>query len=284
MKPTPSINATFERLRRQRCAAFIPFLAAGDPDISTTGELIKAAAACGADIIELGVPFSDSIADGPTIQAAFYRALDHGFRVSQVFELVKGLRADGFDTPLVCMVSYTLVYKRSLSEFLSACKEAGFQGLIIPDLPAGYEGDAAERAANAGLDLIFLIAPTTTPERRELIARRSAGFIYYISVTGITGARGVLPTDLTEQAQKIKVLTRTPVCVGFGISRPEQAAAVATVADGVIVGSALVRRVNEAAAKNLRGQALVQHVAELLNPLAASVHQPRRERLQNSYT
>ncbi|HYG74555.1 MAG TPA: tryptophan synthase subunit alpha [Planctomycetota bacterium] len=267
-----TLAETFERLKQSKRAAFIPFFAAGDPDIATTSALIKAAAASGADIIEIGVPFSDPIADGPVIQAAFYRALDKGFKVAQLFEMVKALRAGGLQTPLVCMVSYTLVYKRSLDAFLKSCKDAGFSGLIIPDLPAGYEGDAAARAAAAGLDLIFLVAPTTTPERREIIARRSKGFIYYISVTGITGARIVLPEDLGDNVKDLQHRTSTPVCVGFGISRPEQAAAVSAVADGVIVGSALVKKVEEALSQKLSGDALVQHVNTLLKSLADAAH------------
>ena len=267
-----NIGKTFESLRAQKRAAFIPFFAAGDPDIPTTAALVKASAASGADLVEIGVPFSDPIADGPVIQASYYRALDKGFRVQQLFELAAGLRKDGVTVPLVCMVSETLVYKRTAPVFFATAKKAGFDGLIIPDLPAGYEGDAASQAANAGLDLIFLIAPTTTPERREQIASKSRGFIYYISVTGITGARSVLPADLGDNVAGIRKYTKTPVCVGFGISQPEQAKAVSGMADGVIVGSALVRKVEEALAKGLSGAALVEHVNALLKDLAQATH------------
>ena len=270
-----NLAATFQRLKQEKRAAFIPFFSAGDPDMATTADLIKSAAADGADVIEIGVPFSDPIADGPVIQASYYRALDKGFRVAQLFELVKNLRADGLKIPLICMVSYTLVYKRSLATFLKSCKESGFDALIIPDLPAGYEGDAAERSAEAGLDLIFLIAPTTTTERRGLIAKLSRGFIYYISVTGITGARTVLPPDLADNVKDIQKRTTTPVCVGFGISKPEQAQAVGSIADGVIVGSAVVKKVEEALAQNLSGAALVKHVSVLIKDLAAAAHHPR---------
>jgi tryptophan synthase alpha chain len=270
--PPSRIAQTFAQLRVQKRAAFIPFFVAGDPDFATTADLIRAAAAASADIIEIGVPFSDPIADGPVIQAAFYRVLQRGFRVAQLFELVRGLRASGLKTPLVCMVSYTLVYKRSLEAFLASAHEAGFDGLIIPDLPAGYEGDAAERAAAAGLDLIFLIAPTTPPERRDLIAQRSRGFVYYVSTTGITGSRAALPADLAANVLDVKGRTQTPVCVGFGIAKPEQAATVAQVADGVIIGSALVRKTEEGIAQNLKGPALVAHVMSLSKPLADAAH------------
>ena len=270
-----SIAAVFERLKAERRAAFIPFFAAGDPDMHTTAELVKSAGAGGADIIELGIPFSDPIADGPVIQAAFSRALEKGFRVAQAFTLVRDLRAQGFKTPLICMVSYTLVYKQTLPIFLKQCREAGFNGLIIPDLPAGYEGDAAGQAAAAGIELIFLTAPTTPPERRDEIAARSKGFIYYVSVAGITGERAGLPPDLAANVQDLKARTRTPVCVGFGISKPEQAAAVAAIADGVIVGSALVRKIEEALARKLQGPALVQYASKFLGELAAGTHNGR---------
>jgi tryptophan synthase alpha chain len=269
------LDTTFESLRTANRAAFIPFFCAGDPDIQTTRELVKAAAEAGADAIEIGVPFSDPIADGPVIQAAYYRALDKGFRVAQLFELVKNLRKDGVKVPLICMVSQTLVYKRTLSKFLEDLKSAGFDGLIVPDLPAGYEGDAAERAAAAEIDLIFLAAPTTQSERREIIARRSRGFIYYISVTGITGARTVLPSDLADNVKDLRSRTKTPVCVGFGISRPEQASAVAAIADGVIVGSALVKKVEEAMAANLSGAELTAQVTKFVKELAQAIHTAR---------
>jgi tryptophan synthase alpha chain len=266
------IAETFKKLKAANSAAFIPFFAAGDPDIATTGALIRGAAEAGADLIEIGIPFSDPIADGPVIQAAFYRALDKGFKVAQAFEMVKSLRAAGLATPLVCMVSYSLVYKRGLDIFLKQTKDAGFDGLIIPDLPAGYEGDASEKAAAAGLDLVFLIAPTTPHERRDTIAARSRGFIYYISVAGITGARAALPEDLEENVRDIQRRTATPVCVGFGIARADQAQAVAAVANGVIVGSALVRKVDEALAQNLSREALVASVLQLSRELATGAH------------
>jgi len=256
-------------------AAFIPFFTAGDPDIGTTAALVQEAGRRGADLIEIGVPFSDPIADGPVIQASYYRALEKGFKVAQAFELAQQLRAEGFAKPLVGMVSETLVYKRGADAFFAQAKESGYDGLIIPDLPAGYEGDAAALAQKHGLDLIFLCAPTTTPERRELIARRSTGFLYYISVTGITGARAALPPDLEENVRDLQRRTKTPVCVGFGISQPAQAAAVAKVAGGAIVGSALVRRVAELTEQGLRGDALVKEVGALVEALADAVHGAR---------
>ncbi|MEI6234323.1 MAG: tryptophan synthase subunit alpha [Planctomycetota bacterium] len=266
------IDQTFQSLKAANRAAFIPFYVAGDPDLATSEALICAAAANGADLIEIGVPFSDPIADGPVIQAAYFRALNQGFKVKHLFELARNLRAGGVMTPLVTMVSYSLVFKYGLNAFLKASKDAGYDGLIIPDLPAGYEGDAAEASQAAGLDLVFLIAPTTPLERRGLIAEKSRGFIYYISVAGITGARTALPPDLADNIRDIKSRTTTPVCVGFGISVPEQAASVCGVADGAIVGSALVRKSEEATALNLTGDAFVKHVTDLAKALADAAH------------
>lgn len=253
-------------------AAFIPFFTVGDPDVGTTKALVREAAACGADIIELGVPFSDPIADGPTIQASYYRALEKGFKLDHLFAMVKSLRADGLKTPLVAMISNSLVFKRGLDRFLKEAAGAGIDGLIIPDLPAGYEGDTVERAAAAGLDLIFLCAPTTTPERRAQIVKLSTGFIYCIAVAGITGVRSALPPDLAENVKDLKQRTEKPVCVGFGISKPEQAASVAGIADGVIVGSALVKRVAELSAQGLPPVKLVRVMGEEIAALADATH------------
>lgn len=263
------IGATFANLKH---AAFIPFFTAGDPDLETTAALIRDAAARGADMIEIGVPFSDPIADGPVIQASYYRALEKGFKVDQVFELARRLRGEGFDKPLICMVSHSLVYRRGLDAFFGAAKESGFDGLIVPDLPVGYEGEASGIARARGLDLIFLCAPTTTPERRALIAERSSGFIYYISVAGITGTRKALPDDLEANVKDLQARTQTPVCVGFGISTPEQAAAVGHMAAGVIVGSALVRMVGDLQDRGFAGEALLKSVGETVEALAQAAH------------
>jgi tryptophan synthase alpha chain len=263
------LHDCFERLDH---AAFIPFFTVGDPDVETTQALVKEAAARGADVIELGVPFSDPIADGPTIQASYYRALEKGFKLDHLFAMVKRLRADGLKTPLVAMISESLVFKRGLNRFLKDAAGAGIDGLIIPDLPAGYEGDTVERAAAAGLELIFLCAPTTTPERRAQIVKLSTGFIYCIAVAGITGTRAALPTDLAGNVKDLKQRTDKPVCVGFGISKPDQAAAVAAFADGVIVGSALVKRVAELSAQGLTPVKMVRVVGEEIGALADAAH------------
>ncbi|MCZ7645122.1 MAG: tryptophan synthase subunit alpha [Planctomycetota bacterium] len=257
MPEASRIARTFASLKR---AAFMPFFTIGDPDLETTEALVREAARRGADLIELGVPFSDPIADGPTIQASYYRALEKGFKVAQVFELARKLRAGGVTIPLVCMVSETLVFRRGAGAFFKELKAAGYDGAIVPDLPAGYEGDATAQARAHGLDHIFLCAPTTPAERRELIAGRGSGFIYYISVAGLTGARAALPPDLEANVKDLKARTKTPVAVGFGIGTPEQAAAVGRIADGVIVGSALVKL---AAELHAAGRSRDETVAEV---------------------
>jgi len=256
-------------------SAFIPFFTAGDPDIDTTAALVQEAGRCGADLIEIGIPFSDPIADGPVIQASYFRALEKGFKVAQAFELVVQLRTAGFEKPMVSMVSATLVYKYGVAAFFARAKECGYDGLIIPDLPVGYEGDAVEQARKHGLDLIFLCAPTTTPERRELIAKRSTGFLYYISIAGITGVRAALPQDLEENVLDLQRRTKTPVCVGFGISTPAQASAVAKIAKGAIIGSALVRCVAELTQQGVRREVLVKEIGAQVNALAHAVHGAR---------
>ena len=257
---------------RKTGGAFIPFFSIGDPDLETTEALVKEAAAQGADVIELGFPFSDPIADGPVIQASYFRALEKGFKVAQAFELVKKLRASGVTTPIIGMVSETLVFKMGLETFFKRAKDAGYSGLIVPDLPAGYEGNAVEVAKSTGIALIFLCAPTTTPERRDLIGKLSTGFVYYISVAGITGTRSALPADLESNVKDLKGRTKVPVCVGFGISQPEQAAAVGKMANGVIVGSALVKQIGQLIESKTPRAELVKQVGVSVAALAKAAH------------
>jgi tryptophan synthase alpha chain len=234
------IDQKFQELRRKKEPAFIPFITAGDPDLETTRGLILKLEGCGADIIELGIPFSDPIADGPVIQSSYYRALSKGLKVSQVFELVRDLRKET-EIPIVAMVSYSLVFRGNPENFIARAKEAGFDGATIPDLPV-EEIDAVQQAAKErDFRIICFIAPTTTPARMSRIVQCTQGFLYYISVVGITGARDTLPPDMRENVQRLKGMTDKPIALGFGISTPEQARAVGQVADGIIVGSALVR-------------------------------------------
>jgi tryptophan synthase alpha chain len=242
------IDKAFARARAANAAAFMPFLTAGDPDLAATGALIEEMARRGADLVELGIPYSDPVADGPTIQASYVRALEKGFKVAQVFDMVKELRTR-CEVPLLTMVSFSLVTRMGAEAYFTRAAAAGVDGVIIPDLPADEGGAVARQAEKAGLHPVFLVAPTTPAERVKSIVRRSKGFIYYVSVTGTTGARTELPADLAEHIARVKSATKWPVAVGFGVSGPDQVGAVARVADGVIVGSAIVRKVAELAGR-----------------------------------
>ncbi len=261
------IDQRFKLLKSKKQPAFIPFITAGDPGLEVTRELILELDRCGADIIELGIPFSDPIADGPVIQASYYRALTAGLKVSEVFRLVKDLRGQT-DIPIVAMVSYSIVFKTGAEEFVDKAKEAGFDGATIPDLPV-EEADVVIRAAE-GKDfrIICFVAPTTNIDRMARIVKNTQGFLYYIAVVGITGTRNTLPEDMAENVRKLRGMTDKPIALGFGISTPEQARAVGRVADGVIVGSALIKEME----RNMGKQAseIVRAVGQLAEKLSAA--------------
>ncbi len=269
------IEARFEELRGEGRTAFMPFLTAGDPDAQTTVALVEACARAGAAIVELGFPYSDPIADGPTIQNSYTRTLSARSSLDDVFALVRSVRGRS-DVPLVGMVSYSLIYRRGLDGFVEEAAEGGLDGLIVPDLPVEEAGPLAERCAQASLANIYLIAPTTTAERRQLIAQRATGFIYCVSVVGITGAREALPSELISYLDELRQLTDKPLAVGFGISRPEQAAALAPHADGVIVGSAIVRLMEERLQEPQIGVAAVERFVTRMVESLASVRKPAR--------
>ncbi len=226
---------TFAALDRP---ALIPFLMAGDPDLQTSGRLLRAAASVG-DIVEIGIPFSDPIADGPTIQRAGQRALAAGTTLQGVLTLVRGLRGDSA-APIVLLTYFNPVVQYGPDLFCADARAAGADGIVIPDLPADEADALLPPALAAGLDTIFLVAPTTSDARIRQAAERSRGFIYCVSLTGVTGARAQIPPDLDALVSRVKSLSALPVCVGFGVSTLEQAEAIGRLADGVIVGSALV--------------------------------------------
>jgi len=265
---------TFATLREQGSAAFMPFLTAGDPDFDTTRALILELEKNGADLIELGIPFSDPIADGPTIQASFTRALASGARVADAFAMVAALREES-SIPVVTMVSYSIVARVGAEAFMQQAAEVGADGAIIPDLPVEEAREVIEVARALDLCTVFLAAPTTTPERREQVAQVSTGFIYYISVAGTTGVRDHLPEDLPQHVEELRSIADTPIAVGFGVSTPEQAAAVARIADGVIVGSAVVRRIAEHAGDER--SVLLEHVGRFAATLADAVRSVRKD-------
>ncbi len=247
------IRDAFARARREGRAALAPYLAIGHPTPAATLDLVPAVARAGADLMELGIPFSDPLADGPVIQMATQRALAQGMTVAGCLETVRTLRARGVTIPLVFMGYYNPLLAYGLERFCRDAAVAGADGLIVPDLPP-EEGSALEDSCAAqGLALVYLLAPTSTPERVRLVVSRTTGFVYCVSVTGITGARAELPAGLAEFLTRVRAAiqerggaSRPYLIVGFGISTPEQAAEVGRPADGVVVGSALVKLVNDA--------------------------------------
>jgi tryptophan synthase alpha chain len=236
-----SIAQTFENLRAKKQIALMPFIPAGYPSLAATEAVLPALEAGGASMIEIGVPFSDPIADGPIIQASFTEALKAKIKVADVFASVKKVR-DKVSIPLLAMLSYSIVFRRGVEKFTAEAKAAGFDGLIIPDLPPPEAQTVTKLIRQGGLDTVLLVAPTTTAERRKEIADLSSGFVYYLSVSGITGERTSLPEDLAKNLAELKSISKTPVCVGFGISTAEHVKQLSGAADGAIVGTAVVRR------------------------------------------
>ncbi len=234
------IDKLFEGLKKEKKKAFIPYITAGDPDMKTTKKLVIALANAGADIIELGIPFSDPLADGLTIQAAINRSLKSGTTVKKVLGLVREIRKTE-DVPLVFMTYYNIIFNYGVDLFVAEIKSAGVDGVIVPDLPIEEAGDLLKATDKLGVCLIQLTAPTTSIERFKKIAKCSRGFIYYVSLTGVTGMRKTLSHDLKSTMKKLKKVTNKPICVGFGISDPKQAKSASLLADGAIVGSAIIK-------------------------------------------
>jgi len=238
------IERTFKELKSLNKKAFIPYIMAGDPSVEITKELVLVLEECGADIIELGVPFTDPLADGPTIQRAAERALKGGVTLKGVLALVKDLRTKT-RVPLVLMTYYNPVFKYGEERFVKDAKDAGVDGVIIPDLPPDEAGELIKTAKKADLATIFLLAPTSTEDRIKKVATASRGFIYYVSMTGITGSQILLDGSIEKSINNIRKITDKPIAVGFGISTAEQARAISGISDGVIIGSAIVRKVSE---------------------------------------
>ena len=261
-----AIDDLFADLRKQGRKALMPFLTAGDPDIETTRRLVAAAKDAGADLCEIGFPYSDPIADGPVIQASYQRALDEGFRIGSAMDLPSTIDAHT-RPPLVAMTSYSIVDRMGIEMFVERAQTSGYAGVIVPDLLVEEADALAEVCRKRDFSLIQLVTPTTPRERQVRIANTSSGFLYYVSVTGITGERTALPSDLADNVRWLSEQTELPICIGFGISGPETARAIAPAADGLIVGSAVVRRIAEA---NDSGSA-VRSVGELIGQLRHAI-------------
>ncbi|MEZ6048529.1 MAG: tryptophan synthase subunit alpha [Planctomycetaceae bacterium] len=239
--PSSRISQVFEKLKTDNRLAFMPFITSGDPDIETTAQLITELGSRGCDLIEIGFPYSDPIADGPTIQASYTRALDKKLHVNDILNAVSALPTDNLP-PLVAMVAFAIIYRIGPEEFATKLKAAGFSGMIVPDLPGDEAASFFEIARKHDLDLVQLVSPTTKPERVERILAAASGFVYCISVAGITGVRDDLPPELKDQLRWLREKTDLPLAVGFGIGKPGQIDMLRDVADGVIVGSAIVRQ------------------------------------------
>jgi tryptophan synthase alpha chain len=238
------IEKIFRELKKRGKKAFIPYVMAGDPSLENTKEIVLMFEECGADIVELGVPFTDPLADGPVIQRAAERALERGVTLRRVISTVRDLRKRT-QIPIVLMTYFNPVFKYGEEKFVKDAKDAGVDGVIIPDLPPDEAGDFMRASRKASLDTIFLLAPTSTQDRIKKVTKASRGFIYYVSITGITGSRLFLDGSLKVLLSEIRRHTDKPIAVGFGVSTPEEASVVSKGSDGVIVGSAIVKRLNE---------------------------------------
>jgi tryptophan synthase alpha chain len=270
------IDVRFEKLKREGRSAFVTFLMAGDPDPETSLQIIKSLPKAGADIIEIGMPFTDPMADGPSIQAAGLRALNAGMTLKKTLELVRGFRMDDDATPLVLMGYYNPIYIYGVDKFLADAKTAGVDGLIIVDLPPEEDTELCVPALRAGLNFIRLATPTTDDKRLPAVLANTSGFVYYVSITGITGAAAADSRAAGEAVARIKRHTNLPVCVGFGIRTPQAARGIAEHADGAVVGTALVDALRGSLDADGRATAkTVTAVAELAASLAQGVRGAR---------
>lgn len=260
------MDRRFSDLRAKGEKALIAYIMAGDPSLQETERLVLALERAGADVIELGVPFSDPVADGPVIQQAAERALRSGTSLRKILPLVASLRTKT-QIPIVLMAYYNTIYAMGEAEFCREAAAAGVDGVIVPDMPV-EEADILEtHASAAGLDVIHLLAPTSTGDRRTKAARRSRGFVYYVSLTGITGAKLTDLGGVRRSVERIRKISSLPIAVGFGVATPEEAAKIAEVADGVIVGSAIVRRIGE----YQHDARMVECVSEFVRSLKAAL-------------
>jgi tryptophan synthase alpha chain len=268
IRPIDKLAAVFAANRATGRKALAPFVTAGDPDVSTTVAVLEAIDRAGASLCELGVPYSDPIADGPVIQSSYTRALGSGITLEGMFGIAREASAR-VQMPILAMASYSLIFRRGIERFVADATAAGLAGFVVPDLPLEESDELDAACRTAGLALVRLVTPTTPPDRAEQIARRSTGFLYCVSVAGVTGARTELPPGLIDRIEWLRTKTDVPILVGFGISGPDQVRAVAAVADGVIVGSALVRQVAELASQPR--EQLVAGVERFIEPLATAV-------------
>lgn len=258
------IDDTFARLKAEGRKAFVAYVMAGDPDFATSLEVVKGLPGAGVDIIELGMPFTDPMADGPTIQLAGQRALEGGQTLEKTLRIARELRKADDTTPIVMMGYFNPIYSRGVDRFLADAREAGIDGLIVVDLPPEEDEELCIPAQNAGLNFIRLATPTTDDKRLPKVLQNTSGFVYYVSITGITGAAQAKAADVGPEVARIKAKTDLPVIVGFGIRTPEDAEAIASVADGAVVGSAIVAEIADGRT--------VDEVLDFVSSLAGGAH------------
>lgn len=261
-----TIDDKFRELRAAGKKAFIPFVTAGDPSLELTAQVLKTLSDCGSAIGEVGIPYSDPIADGPVIQASYTRALNAGVKLADIFATVKSI-AHQITMPLASMVSYSIIERIGAEKYVAGAQAAGFSGAIVPDLLVEEAADLRSLCLSCDFSLIHLVTPTTPPERMLRIAESSTGFLYFVSITGITGERNELPSDLLDKVSWLRERTALPICIGFGISQAEHVRLLSPVADGLIVGSALVRRLSE----NLPPPQLLANARALASELIAAM-------------
>ena len=258
------IDDTFARLKAQNKKAFVAYIMAGDPDLETSLAVMQGLPAAGVDIIELGMPFTDPMADGPTIQLAGQRALEGGMTLQKTLDMVAAFRKTDNITPIVMMGYYNPIYSRGVGAFVRDAKATGIDGLIVVDLPPEEDSELCLPAQAAGLNFIRLATPTTDAKRLPTVLQNTSGFVYYVSITGITGAAAARPEDVAPEVARIKAATDLPVIVGFGITTPEAAQEIASIADGCVVGSAIVKDIGS-------GMPVMQVLARVAS-LAAGAH------------
>ena len=264
----PAIDQLFASLRSQNRKALMPFVTAGDPDLEFTAAVLREIVGRGASLCEVGIPYSDPIADGPVIQASYTRALAGKIKLASIFDMLSTTTPD-LPAPVVTMVSYAIVYRRGLERYCDEAQRAGVAGLIVPDLPVEESPQLAAVCGQRDLSLIQLVTPTTPRDRALRICETSSGFVYYVSVAGITGERTEIPPELVDNVGWLRGQTSLPICIGFGISRPAHIRLLAPVADGLIVGSALVRRMATAAERPRA--AVLAEVGDFINSLCAAL-------------
>ena len=263
-----AIDDLFAKLRSENRKAFMPFVTAGDPDLAFTASVIRELDGRGCHLCEVGIPYSDPIADGPVIQASYTRALDKKVKLAQIFEMLEEV-APTVSMPLVTMVSYAIIFRHGLEAYVKRAKQAGIAGAIVPDLLTEEADELSAICKREDFSLIQLVTPMTPKERALKIAETSTGFLYYVSVVGITGERTELPPDLVENVSWLRSQTDLPICIGFGINKPEHVKLLGPVSDGLIVGSAIVKRI--ANAENDGSDATIKSVGDYADELLAAL-------------